>query len=68
MVEPITEFLSTRVELDADRFSRSLPAHLIVQTCRQAYIHWAGSGDFEALESALRAGMAFVLRGATPPR
>lgn len=66
LVPPITEFLAARVELDEDPFARTLPAHLIVQICRQAYIHWADKGDFENLESTLRTGMHLVLRALSP--
>lgn len=48
------------------RYTRTLPAHLIVQICRQAYIHWADKGDFENLESTLRTGMHLVLRALSP--
>lgn len=67
-VPSITEFLSTRFELDADPFGRTLPAHLVIQICRQAYIRWADEGDFVNLESTLRVGMNLVLRGLTPLR
>lgn len=66
-LEPaITEFLAARVELDDDRFARTLPAHMIIQICRQAYIHWADTGDFENLECSLRTGMRLVLRALRP--
>jgi AcrR family transcriptional regulator len=63
---PISEFLAERVDLGRDPFIRTLPAQLIIQICRQAYVHWVEQGDFRSLESALRAGMRMVLR-ALPP-
>lgn len=67
-VPPITEFLSARFELDVDPFSRTLPAHMVIQICRQAYIFWADKGDFENVESTLRTGMKLVLRALAPLR
>ncbi len=66
LVPPITDFLAARVELDADPFNRTLPAHLVVQVCRQAYIRWADTGDFENLQSTLRTGMRLILRALSP--
>jgi hypothetical protein len=63
---PISEFLAERVDLGDDPFIRTLPAQLIIQICRQAYVHWVEKGDFHSLESALRAGMQMVIR-AFPP-
>jgi AcrR family transcriptional regulator len=62
MVDPVTEFLATRVHLDEDPFARAVPAHLVIQISRQAYIHWAEGGDFDHLQSALRAGIHIVMR------
>jgi AcrR family transcriptional regulator len=64
--DPITEFLAERVDLDGDPFARTLPAQLVIEICRQAYVHWVEKGDFHSLESALRAGMRMVV-GALPP-
>lgn len=66
LVPPITDFLAARVELADDPFARTLPAHMVVQICRQAYIHWADKGDFDNLEATLRAGMRLVLRAVSP--
>lgn len=61
LVEPVTEFLAARAELDSDPFGRTLPAQLIIQTCRHAYVYWIRNGDFDSLESALRAGFRIAL-------
>jgi AcrR family transcriptional regulator len=65
-VEPITEFLADRVDLGEDPFIRTLPAHLMIQICRQAYVHWVEQGDFRSLRRALRAGMRLVIEGLQP--
>jgi AcrR family transcriptional regulator len=65
-VDPISEFLAERVDLGVDPFVRTLPAHLVIQVCRQAYVHWVQQGNFRRLVSALRAGMQMVV-GALPP-
>jgi AcrR family transcriptional regulator len=67
LVEPISMFLVDRYDLGADPFARELPAHLVIQTCRQAYVHWVEQGDFRSLKSALRFGMSMII-GALPPR
>jgi AcrR family transcriptional regulator len=64
--DPISDFLAERVDLGDDAFIRTLPAQLVIQICRQAYVHWVEQGDFYSLESALRAGMRMVIR-ALPP-
>ena len=64
--DPISEFLAERVDLGGDPFIRTLPAQLIIQICRQAYVHWVTEGDFRSLESALRAGIRMVIH-ALPP-
>jgi AcrR family transcriptional regulator len=64
--DPISEFLAERVDLGGDPFIRTLPAQLVIQICRQAYVHWVEQGDFRSLESALRAGMRMVIRGLPP--
>ncbi|PXX10445.1 TetR family transcriptional regulator [Mycolicibacterium moriokaense] len=63
---PITDFLAERVDLGRDPFIRTLPAQLVIQICRQAYVHWVEQGDFGSLESALRAGMRMVIRALRP--
>ncbi len=40
------EFLAERVDLGRDPFIRTLPAQLIIQICRQAYVHWVEQGNF----------------------
>ena len=64
--DPISDFLAERVDLGGDPFIRTLPARLIIEVCRQAYVHWVEQGDFRSLESALRAGMRMVI-GALKP-
>jgi AcrR family transcriptional regulator len=66
--DPISEFLAERVDLGRDPFIRTLPAQLVIQICRQAYVHWVEQGDFHSLESALRAGMQMVVRSLRPLR
>lgn len=66
LVPPITDFLAARFELPHDSFVRTLPAHMFVQVCRQAYIHWADKGDSENLEATLRAGTHLLLRALSP--
>jgi len=63
--DPISEFLAERVDLGGDPFIRTLPARLIIEICRQAYVHWVEQGDFNSLEKVLRAGMEMVI-GALP--
>jgi AcrR family transcriptional regulator len=63
LFEPITEFLATRFDLGDDPFLRALPAQLIVQTGRYAYIRWVETGDFAALEASHRDGITMVLVG-----
>jgi AcrR family transcriptional regulator len=66
LTDPITEFLADRFDLGTDPFIQKLPAHLVIQSCRQAYVHWIRHGDFDSLESVLRAGMQMIVR-ALPP-
>jgi AcrR family transcriptional regulator len=63
--DPISDFLAERVDLGGDPFIRTLPARLIIEICRQAYVHWVEQGDFNSLEKVLRAGMEMVI-GALP--
>ncbi|MCV7218689.1 TetR family transcriptional regulator [Mycobacterium crocinum] len=58
---PITEFLDARFDLGTDSFSRELPAQLIIQACRHAYVHWVEHGDFVGLQSALRIAMEMIV-------
>ncbi|OBI40879.1 transcriptional regulator [Mycobacterium sp. E796] len=61
LAAPVSEFLATRFDLGADPFRRELPAQLVIQTCRQAYVHWVDGGDFGYLKSALRVGFEMVV-------
>jgi AcrR family transcriptional regulator len=63
---PISEFLAARFDLGADPFRRELPAHLVIQMCRQAYVYWVEDGDFNNLKSALRTGVDMIV-AALPP-
>lgn len=65
LVGPITEFLDARVGLSTDPSTRELPAQLIIQACRHAYVQWVEHGDFGSLRSVLRAGMSMIV-GALP--
>jgi len=63
LVEPISGFLSDRFDIGDDPFTRELPAQLVIQACRHAYVHWVRHGDFGHLQSALRVGMQMIVRG-----
>ncbi|MEV5835404.1 TetR/AcrR family transcriptional regulator [Nocardia sp. NPDC052112] len=71
--EPVTEFLSTRIDLGTDPFLRTLPAKLILHTVRQAYNHWVREGstdDFDHVEELQRRGINLLISGlcaVTPP-
>ena len=67
LVAPITDFLALHFTLGTDSFTRELPAQLIIQTCRHAYVYWVEHGDFAGLRSALRMGMTMIV-GALPLR
>jgi AcrR family transcriptional regulator len=67
LAEPISEFLAGRFDLGSDPFSRTLPAQLVIQVCRHAYVYWVRSGDFISLESALRAGFELIVRSLREP-
>lgn len=67
LVVPITEFLDARFDLGADPFARELPAQLVIQVCRHAYLHWVANGDFASLRSALRVGMRMVMEPLPSP-
>ena len=64
--DPISQFLATRFHLGTDPFRRELPAHLVIQTCRQAYVHWVDGGDFDSLSSALRIGFEMIVATLSP--
>lgn len=66
LAAPISDFLAARYDLGADPFRRELPAHLVIQTCRQAYVYWVEDGDFDHLRWALRTGIEMIV-GALPP-
>lgn len=66
LADPITEFLAARLDLGTDPFVRTLPAQLILQICRHAYAHWVQEGNFDRLQSALRAGMEMFVRTLPP--
>lgn len=66
LADPITEFLAARFDLGTDPFIRTLPAQLVIQISRQAYVHWIERGDLDDLVTALRAGMAMVVRALAP--
>ncbi|MEV0354906.1 TetR/AcrR family transcriptional regulator [Nocardia sp. NPDC050697] len=62
----ITEFLCRHFDLGTDPFLRALPAQLVMQTMRQAYIHWvdAGhSGEFAEVERIMLRGMRLLVAG-----
>ncbi|MGW5108027.1 TetR family transcriptional regulator [Nocardia sp. NPDC004123] len=66
LYEPITEFLSARMDLGTDPFLRELPAQLVVQTSRQAYTHWivrAESTDFAEVEAIMQRGLTVLFAG-----
>lgn len=67
LVGPVTEFLADRFDLGDTACTRELPAHLIIQVCRHAYVYWVEDGDFAGLRSALRIGVEMVV-GALPLR
>lgn len=66
LAAPISDFLAARYDLGADPFRRELPAHFVVQTCRQAYVYWVEDGDFDRLKSALRTGIAMIVAALAP--
>lgn len=65
LIAPITEFLAARFELGNNPNMRELPAQLVIQVCRHAYLYWVEHGDFTGLRAALRVGMQMVV-GALP--
>ncbi|MGV0815572.1 TetR/AcrR family transcriptional regulator [Mycolicibacterium boenickei] len=65
LVGPITDFLAARFDLGNDPCTRELPAQLVIQVCRHAYLHWVADGDFDGLRTSLRVGMKMII-GALP--
>jgi AcrR family transcriptional regulator len=65
-VEPLTEFLANRFDLPEDPFLRTLPAQLIIHTCRQVYTRWVDTGDFSELEASFRAAVTMILSSLRP--
>ena len=65
LAKPISEFLEARFDLDSDPFGRTLPAQLVIQVCRHAYVYWVDSGDFGKLEEALRTGFELIVGALT---
>jgi AcrR family transcriptional regulator len=61
LVGPITDFIEARFDVGTDSFSRELPAQLVVQACRHAYVHWVQHGDFTNLQAALRVAMEMIV-------
>lgn len=66
LAAPISDFLAARYDLGADPFRRELPAHLVIQTCRQAYVYWVEDGDFDHLRWALRTGIEMIVAALSP--
>lgn len=62
----LTEFLAVRFELPEDPFLCTLPAQLIVHTCRQLYTRWVETGDFAELEASFRAALTMILSSLCP--
>ncbi len=66
LVDPVTEFLDARFDVGTDPFVRELPAQLVIQACRHAYVYWVEHGDFASLRSALRIAMTMIVGPLTP--
>lgn len=66
LAAPISDFLAARYDLGAGPFRRELPAHLVIQTCRQAYVYWVEDGDFDHLRWALRTGIEMIVAALSP--
>src|SRR5690348_2958956 len=66
LVDPVTEFLDARFDVGTDPFVRELPAQLVIQACRHAYVYWVEHGDFASLRSALRIAMSMIVGPLTP--
>ncbi|KHO24938.1 TetR/AcrR family transcriptional regulator [Mycolicibacterium setense] len=61
LIGPITEFLAARFDLGDNPNTRELPAQLVIQVCRHAYVRWVADGNFAGLRSALRVGMQMTV-------
>ncbi|WP_166908655.1 TetR/AcrR family transcriptional regulator [Mycobacterium sp. DL440] len=66
LIGPITEFFAARFDLGNDPSTRELPAQLVIQVCRHAYVRWVADGNFAGLRAALQVGMQMVVAGALP--
>jgi AcrR family transcriptional regulator len=66
LADSISEFLAARFDLGADPTHRELPAQLVIQGCRHAYVHWAEDGNFRRLKSVLRTGIEMALASLAP--
>lgn len=66
LAEPVSKFLAARFDLGPDPFSRTLPAQLVIQICRHAYVYWVHNGDFDSLEAALRSGFEMIVGSLRP--
>lgn len=62
LIGPVSAFLADRFDIGNDPFTRELPAQLVIQACRYAYVHWVRDGDFGNLRSALRVAMQMIVR------
>ncbi|AKK27790.1 TetR/AcrR family transcriptional regulator [Mycobacterium sp. EPa45] len=63
---PVTDFLDARFNLGHDPFTRELPAQLVIQACRHAYVYWVEHGDFNDLRAALRTAMQMIVGALSP--
>jgi AcrR family transcriptional regulator len=63
---PVTDFLDARFDLGRDPFTRELPAQLVIQACRHAYVYWVEHGDFADLRAALRTAMQMIVGALAP--
>lgn len=62
LIGPVSAFLADRFDIGNDPFTRELPAQLVIQACRYAYVHWVRDGDFGNLRSTLRVAMQMIVR------
>ncbi|WP_249266773.1 TetR/AcrR family transcriptional regulator [Mycobacterium colombiense] len=62
LIDPVSAFLADRFDIGNDPFTRELPAQLVIQACRCAYVHWVRDGDFGNLRSTLRVAMQMIVR------
>jgi AcrR family transcriptional regulator len=61
LVGPLTEFLADRFDLGDDPATRELPAQLVIQACRHAYVHWVRHGNLASLQLTLRVGAQMIV-------